>query len=195
MNLKRLLAVAASLAVAAIGFAGPVAPADGEGTPPTVTQTATHPPSQVPREAARRRSDAEQARVLRAVADWITAENYRTFMAAAVAHDAEVARQAQEKLDRAYEQRRKPAVPAPQYGSGRCGGSLPPCWVMMRESRGDIHAENPTSTASGKWQIVDGSWGGSGGYSHASQAPEAVQDERARQLWAGGAGCSHWSAC
>jgi hypothetical protein len=76
-----------------------------------------------------------------------------------------------------------------------CGGSLPPCYVMMRESGGDIHAENPHSTASGKWQFVDGTWGGYGGYGHASNAPESVQDERARQVWAGGAGCSHWSAC
>ena len=60
------------------------------------------------------------------------------------------------------------------YPSGQCGGDLPPCWVMMRESRGDIRAENPRSTASGKWQFLD---------------------ERARQLWAGGRGCSHWSAC
>ena len=81
------------------------------------------------------------------------------------------------------------------YPSGQCGGDLPPCWVMMRESRGDIRAENPRSTASGKWQFLDGTWGGYGGYAHASHAPEQVQDERARQLWAGGRGCSHWSAC
>ena len=81
------------------------------------------------------------------------------------------------------------------YPSGQCGGDLPPCWVMMRESRGDIRAENPRSTASGKWQFLYGTWGGYGGYSHASHAPEQVQDERARQLWAGGRGCSHWSAC
>lgn len=81
------------------------------------------------------------------------------------------------------------------YPSGQCGGDLPPCWVMRRESRGDIRAENPRSTASGKWQFLDGTWGGFGGYSHASHAPEQVQDARARQLWAGGRGCSHWSAC
>jgi hypothetical protein len=76
-----------------------------------------------------------------------------------------------------------------------CGGSLPPCYVLMRESRGDPYAENPTSSASGLWQVVDGTWGGYGGYSHASHAPVSVQNEFARQLWAGGAGCSHWSAC
>ena len=81
------------------------------------------------------------------------------------------------------------------YPSGQCGGDLPPCWVMRRESRGDIRAENPRSTASGKWQCLDGPWGGYGGSPPASHAPEQVQDARARQLWAGGRGCSHWSAC
>jgi hypothetical protein len=84
---------------------------------------------------------------------------------------------------------------APEIGSGRCGGVLPPCYVMMRESRGDIRAENPTSSASGKWQFLDSTWAGFGGYARASHAPESVQDAKAAQLWAGGAGCSHWSAC
>jgi len=87
-----------------------------------------------------------------------------------------------------------PGGPA-TYGSGGCGGGLPPCYVMMRESGGDITAQNPTSTASGKWQFLDSTWGGYGGYAKARYAPESVQDDRARQLWAGGAGCSHWSAC
>lgn len=90
------------------------------------------------------------------------------------------------------------ATPAPapvRYGSGACGGDLPPCYVMMRESGGNITAQNPTSTASGKWQFLDSTWGGYGGYAKARYAPEWVQDERARQLWAGGAGCSHWNAC
>jgi hypothetical protein len=84
---------------------------------------------------------------------------------------------------------------AAAYPPGQCGGSLPPCWVMMRESRGDIRAENPTSSASGKWQFIDSTWAGYGGYRHASWAPEKVQDDKARLLWAGGRGCSHWSAC
>lgn len=79
--------------------------------------------------------------------------------------------------------------------SGRCGGSLPTCGVMNCESGGNIRAENPSSSASGKWQIIDSTWGGYGGYSRASHAPESVQDERARQLWAGGAGAGHWAPC
>lgn len=91
----------------------------------------------------------------------------------------------------------KPAIasaPA-QQGSGACGGDLPPCYVMQRESGGNIRAKNPRSTASGKWQFLDSTWGGYGGYSRAMDAPEEVQDARARALWANGRGCSHWSAC
>jgi len=75
--------------------------------------------------------------------------------------------------------------------SGNCGGDLPPCWVMMRESRGQIRAKNPDSSASGKWQILDSSWqlhDAKGnpqpfmGYWHASDAPEWVQDAKARTM-------------
>lgn len=95
---------------------------------------------------------------------------------------------------------RAPAPPATEpapveAGTGRCGGDLPPCYVMMRESGGNVAIKNPTSSASGKWQFLDSTWQGHGGYAHASDAPESVQDAKARQLWAGGAGCSHWSAC
>lgn len=88
-----------------------------------------------------------------------------------------------------------PATAAPQQGSGRCGGNLPPCYVMMRESRGSLTAHNPTSTASGKWQFLNSTWQGYGGYATAASAPESVQDARAAQVWAGGSGCSNWSAC
>jgi hypothetical protein len=76
-----------------------------------------------------------------------------------------------------------------------CGGSLPPCYVLMRESRGNPLAENPTSSASGLWQALDSTWNGFGGYSHASHAPVSVQNDFARMLWAGGSGCGHWAAC
>jgi hypothetical protein len=86
-------------------------------------------------------------------------------------------------------------APAAEQGSGRCGGDLPPCYIMMRESGGNIRAQNPSSTASGKWQFLNSTWAGYGGYAEAWMAPESVQDAKARELWAGGAGCSHWSAC
>lgn len=79
---------------------------------------------------------------------------------------------------------------------GACGDDLPPCWVMWAESGGDPTVWNTAgSGASGKWQFMPGTWAGYGGYSAAAYAPESVQDERARQVWAGGAGCSHWAAC
>ena len=66
---------------------------------------------------------------------------------------------------------------------------------MMRESGGSLTARNPSSSASGKWQFLDSTWAGYGGYSSAYMAPESVQDGKARELWAGGAGCGHWNAC
>ena len=69
-----------------------------------------------------------------------------------------------------------------EQGTGNCGGDLPPCWIMNRESGGDIHAKNPNSSASGKWQMLDSTWNGYGGYAHASDAPEWVQDAKARSM-------------
>lgn len=76
-----------------------------------------------------------------------------------------------------------------------CGGNLPPCWVLQRESGGNPDAENPTSSASGQWQFIDGTWNGYGGCAHASDCPPEVQDEKAAELWDDGNGCSHWDAC
>lgn len=125
-----------------------------------------------------------------AVSDWVAARQEWEWY-------AEVARQEAARI--AAEKRRsaRPAQPVVQYGSGACGGDLPPCSVMMCESGGNIRAENggsweAGSTASGKWQFVDGTWNGYGGYQHASHAPESVQDERARQVYDGGAGRHHW---
>ncbi|MCU1370815.1 MAG: transglycosylase, partial [Ilumatobacteraceae bacterium] len=86
-------------------------------------------------------------------------------------------------------------APAAEPATGRCGGDLPPCYVMMRESGGNIRARNPSSSASGKWQFIASTWAGFGGYSEAYLAPESVQDAKARALWANGAGCGHWNAC
>lgn len=76
-----------------------------------------------------------------------------------------------------------------------CGGDLPPCYVLRRESGGNPTAQNPHSSASGLWQFIDSTWNGFGGYAHAKDAPPDVQNEKARLTWAGGAGCGHWSAC
>lgn len=74
-------------------------------------------------------------------------------------------------------------------------GDLPPAHVIECESGGSYTAENPQSTASGRYQILDSSWNGYGGYQHAADAPPSVQDEKARAMWAGGRGASHWKAC
>lgn len=43
----------------------------------------------------------------------------------------------------------------------------------------DYKAENDTSTASGGWQYLDTTWGGTEGFGRALNAPPRVQDQRA----------------
>lgn len=92
-----------------------------------------------------------------------------------------------------------PATGVGQVNGYPCGGDLPPCWVLARESGGDPTAVNPTGcgghTCGGLWQFDPRTWAGFGGYRHAQDAPAEVQNQAARQLWAGGSGCSHWAAC
>lgn len=80
-----------------------------------------------------------------------------------------------------------------------CGGDLPPCWVLQRESGGNPTAVNPDGcggySCGGLWQFDPRTWDGYGGFAYAQDAPADVQNAKARQLWAGGAGCSHWAAC
>ena len=70
-----------------------------------------------------------------------------------------------------------------------------PAYICERESLGFVNVKNRSSSSSGKYQAIDSTWGSYGGYVHAGQAPEAVQDQWATELWANGRGCSHWNAC
>lgn len=88
-----------------------------------------------------------------------------------------------------------PAVVEGSVNGYPCGGDLPPCYVLARESGGNPTAQNPHSTASGLWQVLDSTWRGYAGYAKARLAPADVQNNFARQLWNHGAGCHHWFAC
>lgn len=95
--------------------------------------------------------------------------------------------------------RRYHGNPAGSYNGYPCGGDLPYCSVLERESHGDPTAKNWGGCNSrgcfGLWQFDPRTWANYAGYSRADLAPAGVQNEKARLLWAGGRGCLHWSAC
>jgi hypothetical protein len=88
--------------------------------------------------------------------------------------------------------RKRSKAPARTGRGGGGGGSCNPGSIVQRESKGDPNAVNPGSGAGGKYQFLPSTWSGYGGYSQAQDAPESVQDERFNEVWAGGAGSSHW---
>ena len=142
----------------------------------------------------------KQTNFRKAVAMAEAVEEYKTAIFAAVVEQNRYDEEQQARVAVAVEHYSEEESEEPsrrdvssEPSSGRCGGDLPPCSVMQRESGGDIRAENPSSSASGKWQFIDGTWNNYGGYAHASDAPESVQDAKARELWADGSGCGHWS--
>jgi hypothetical protein len=98
-------------------------------------------------------------------------------------------------------------INATYYPPGQCGGDLPPCYVMMRESSGNIRIWNGgcyapigwtgkspcgVSSSSGKWQFIRSTWANYAGKLNAADASEKEQDDKARQVYGNGAGCSHW---
>lgn len=75
----------------------------------------------------------------------------------------------------------------------------PPAYIMAKESGNPTEWNREGSSASGCWQIIGSTWCGRSypnctykGYPNAASAPPSVQNQRAKELWAGGAGCSHW---
>lgn len=81
------------------------------------------------------------------------------------------------------------------YGDGHGVNDAIPSSIVSRESNGNYGACNESSGACGKYQFTGQTWNGFGGYASACDAPPGVQDEKANEVWADGAGCSHWSAC
>lgn len=61
--------------------------------------------------------------------------------------------------------------------------------IIQCESGGNPLAQNPHSTASGLYQILDSTWAGYGGYRRAKDAPVSVQTAKAMTL-----GISAWNA-
>lgn len=84
--------------------------------------------------------------------------------------------------------RERTAVSVPRAEGGDVLERIAQC-----ESGGSYTAQNPTSTASGKYQVIDGTWGGYGGYRRAADAPPEVQEAHARELLAR-AGTRPWNA-
>lgn len=73
------------------------------------------------------------------------------------------------------------------------GSSLPPCYVVRRESNFNPNARNPRSTAWGLFQFLRGTWNSvCPEFPHGSATVEQ-QVECARRLWDNGRGRSHWS--
>jgi septal ring factor EnvC (AmiA/AmiB activator) len=82
-----------------------------------------------------------------------------------------------------------PTPAGPSYGAS--GGWAIPYAIVLCESGGQDLTPN-SAGASGYYQILPSTWAGYGGYSQAYQAPKSLQDQRAAQLWNGGAGASNW---
>jgi transglycosylase-like protein len=87
-----------------------------------------------------------------------------------------------------------------RYTPYDCGGgvrSAIECSIMWCESGGSYTARNPSSTAGGKYQILDSTWYAYGGARYADSYPAAVappaeQDRVAAAIWAD-VGPSAWA--
>ncbi len=75
---------------------------------------------------------------------------------------------------------------------GGRGGGCSEATIIARESKGDPNAVNPRTGAAGTYQFMPSTWAGYGGYASAADAPPEVQKQRFDEVYAGGAGASHW---
>lgn len=89
--------------------------------------------------------------------------------------------------------RSRPARPARSSSAeGGTGCSLET--IKRLESGGNYQAQNPTSTASGAYQVLRSTWNNYGGYPTAASAPPEVQDQFAAELYAR-SGSRPWVVC
>lgn len=75
-------------------------------------------------------------------------------------------------------------------GTGNSCGDMETCLARIAqcESGGRYDAQNLHSTASGKYQALNGTWDGYAGYERARDAPPEVQEAWAREAWAAAGG-------
>jgi hypothetical protein len=83
---------------------------------------------------------------------------------------------------------------AANRGSGRTpsGGEVL-ARIATCESHNNYAAQNAHSTASGKYQVLDSTWGRYGGYARAKDAPAATQEQQAHEMYAR-SGSAPWAA-
>lgn len=77
----------------------------------------------------------------------------------------------------------KPKKPTIRIARSKSLEAIRKC-IAWRESRNRPTAKNKTSTASGLYQFIDGTWNNYKGYAHAWQAPASVQTEKFYKSWA-----------
>jgi hypothetical protein len=86
----------------------------------------------------------------------------------------------------------RPSKGEEKSSEGSSGYSIP-AYIVECESGGDYDAENPSTSASGAYQITDATWQAYGGQTQsAADAPKAAQDRVAAKIY-DQAGPSQWT--